>query len=224
MFISNAGIGNVYFIFAITDKEMGSKSMSVFIVPADSKGLSFGRNEDKMGARAMPNGEIILEDVRIPKENLLGKEGAGMKIISKVLNEGRPLLTGSLSVGLAREAYEVALNYAKQRMQFGRPIIRHQAIGFKLADMYTKIETARLMVWKACWLVDNNLSYGKESCMAKYYCSDIAMEVTTEAVQVLGGYGYMKDFPVEKFMRDAKLLQIYEGTNEIQRLILSSQL
>jgi alkylation response protein AidB-like acyl-CoA dehydrogenase len=220
-FITNAGVASLYLLFASTDRSQGPKGLSAFLLPGDTPGLSIGKIEDKMGQRAAQNAEVILEEARIPKENLLGKEGDGFKIIMRSLDEARPIYTGAISVGLARAAYEEALRYSKQRVQFGSPIFAQQAVSFKLADMATLIETARLLVWKACWLVDNNLPFTKEASMAKFFCSDVAMKVTNDAVQILGGYGYMKDFPVEKFMRDAKIMQIFEGTNEIQHMIIA---
>jgi alkylation response protein AidB-like acyl-CoA dehydrogenase len=219
-FITHANYSHLIITLAVTDKTKGTKGMSTLIVPADTPGVSIGKIEDKMGARAAHSVEVIYKDVRIPKENLLGKEGQGFAIALNGIGKVRPLITGSLGVGVARAAFECALKYSKEREQFGKPIFANQAVSFMLADMAIKIETARMLVWKACWELDNNLPYEKSSAMAKIYPSDIAMAVTTDAVQILGGYGYMKDFPVEKYMRDAKVLQIYEGTNQILRVLL----
>ena len=219
-FITHANYSSLIITLAVTDKTKGPKGISSFIVPTNAPGISFGKVEDKMGARAALNAEVIYQDVRIPKENLLGKEGEGFKIAVASLEKGRPLITGALGVGLARAAYEYALKYSKEREQFGKPILANQAITFMLADMAIKIETARMLVWKACWEIDNNFPFSKTSAMSKIYASDIAMEVTVDAVQILGGYGYMKDYPMEKYMRDAKVLQIYEGTNQIMRMLL----
>ena len=223
-FITNAGVAHLYLLFAATDRALGPKGLSAFLITADTPGLHIGKIEDKMGQRAAQNAELVLEDARVPKGNLLGKEGDGFKIIMRSLDEARPIYTGAIAVGLARAAYETALKYCRERVQFGGPVFTQQAVSFKLADMATWIETARLLVWKACWLIDQNLPFTKEASMAKFYCSDAAMKVTTDAVQLLGGYGYMRDFPVEKYMRDAKIMQIFEGTNEIQHLIIARQL
>lgn len=219
-FITHANYSSMIVTLAITDKAKGPKGISAFIVPTNTPGISFGKVEDKMGARAAHNVEVIYDDVHIPKENLLGKEGEGFKIALASLEKGRPLITGALGVGLARGAYEYALKYSKEREQFGKPILANQAITFMLADMAIKIETARMLVWKTCWELDNNLPFAKTSAMSKIYASDIAMEVAIDGVQILGGYGYMKDYPMEKYMRDAKVLQIYEGTNQIMRMLL----
>lgn len=223
-FITNAGVAHLYLLFASTDRSLGPKGLSAFLLTADTPGLHIGKIEDKMGQRAAQNAEVILENARVPRDNLLGKEGDGFKIIMRSLDEARPIYTGAISVGLARAAYEVALKYCKERVQFGGPVFGQQAVSFRLADMATLIETARLLVWRACWLMEQNMPFTKEASMAKFYCSDVAMKVTTDAVHLLGGYGYMKDFPVEKYMRDAKIMQIFEGTNEIQHLIIARQL
>jgi alkylation response protein AidB-like acyl-CoA dehydrogenase len=219
-FITHGNYSSVLLTLAVTDKEKRNKGMSIFIVPAQTPGVSFGKVEDKMGARAASSVEVIYNDVRIPRENLLGKEGQGFPIALTSLEKFRPLSTGVLGVGVARSSYEYALRYSKEREQFGKPVFANQAISFMLADMAIKIETARLLVWKACWELDNNVPFSKTSAMSKVYASDIAMDVTMDAVQILGGYGYMRDYPLEKNMRDAKLLQIYEGTNQIIRVIL----
>lgn len=222
-FISNGGISRTMVVFALTDKSKGSRGMSAFIVPADTAGIQIGKVEDKMGQRASNTTELFFDDVRVPEENLLAKEGMGFLIAMKTLDKARASV-GAAGVGVARAAYEYALEYAKSRQQFNKPIVAFQHIGFKLADMAMEINAARHLVWHAAWLLDNNMRASKESAMAKTFGSDVAMRVTTDAVQILGGYGYMKDYPVEKLMRDAKLLQIYEGTNEIQRLVIASEI
>jgi acyl-CoA dehydrogenase len=221
-FITNAGVADLFTIFASTDKEKKHRGLSCFIVTSDMAGVSAGKEEDKMGQRASNTAEIILEDVRVPKENLLGKEGDGFKIAMQTLDKARPGVAAS-SVGVARAALEYAAEYSKQRIQFGKPIAMNQAIQFMIADMAVKVELARLMVFKSAWLTDNGERNTLPAAIAKLYASDIAMEVTTEAVQIYGGYGYMREYPVEKLMRDAKLLQIYEGTNQIQRMVIARE-
>jgi len=223
-FITNGGVAGVYLGFAYTDKSKGHKGISGFIIPADTPGVLVGKIEDKMGQRASQTSEVVYENVRLPRENLLSNEGDGFAIMMDSLNKGRPCITAAISVGLARAAFDAALNWAKTRIQFGHPIFSNQAISFQLVDMATMIETARLLSLKAAWLIDRGLPHIKESAMAKFYCSDMAMKVTTDALQVLGGYGYMKDFPMEKYMRDAKILQIYEGTNQIQHVVAAGRL
>jgi acyl-CoA dehydrogenase len=222
-FISNAAIASQYVVFALTDPGKGARGMSAFIVPRETPGLSIGKEEDKMGHRASNTAEVIFEDVRVPAKNLLGKEGKGFIIALKTLDRTRAPV-GAAGVGVARTALEYAVEYSKTRIQFGKPIALFQNNAFKIAQMAMEINAARHLVWHAAWLLDKKLPCGKESAMAKAYGSDIAMRVTTEAVQILGGYGYMRDYPMEKLMRDAKLLQIYEGTNEIQRLVISREI
>ncbi len=222
-FISNGGVASLHTVFAITDPERGTRGISAFVVPADTPGLKIGKKEDKMGQRATNTSEVIYEEVRVPARNRLGQEGDGFKIAMMTLDKSRPGV-GAAAVGLARAALEAAIKYAKERVQFQQPIANFQAIQFMLADMAIKIETARLMCWKAAWMSDHGMRNTYESAIAKCYATDIAMEVTTDAVQIFGGYGYMKDYPVEKYMRDAKLMQIYEGTNQIQRVVISRAL
>jgi acyl-CoA dehydrogenase len=222
-FISNGGIAKTFTVFANTKQEKGTRGMSAFIVTSDMPGFSVGKKEEKMGQRATSTTDIILEDVRVPEENLLGKEGLGFLIAMRTLDRARPSV-GAAGVGVARAALEYAIEYAKTREQFGKPIAMFQHIGFKLADMATEINAARLLTWHSAWLLDNDKPASKEAAMAKLYASDVAMRATVDAVQIFGGYGYMKDYPVEKLMRDAKLLQIYEGTNEIQRLVISREI
>ena len=222
-FITNGGVAKLLVVFANTAKEKGARGISAFIVPADTPGIKIGKIEDKMGHRASNTAEIFFEEVKVPEENLLGKEGMGFIIAMKTLDKARPSV-GAAGVGVAKAALQYAIEYAKTRVQFGRPIASFQHIAFKLADMATEINAARHLVWHAAWLIDKGMKASKEAAMAKAYASDVAMKVTVEALQIFGGYGYMKDFPMEKLMRDAKLLQIYEGTNEIQRLVISREI
>ena len=221
-FISNGGIASIYIVFALTNPEKGARGSSAFIVPRETPGLTVGKTEDKMGHRASNTVELFFDDVKVPAKNLLSKEGMGFIIAMNTLDKTRAPV-GAAGVGVARAAMEYAIDYAKTRVQFGRPIALLQHIAFKIAQMATEINAARHLVWHAAWLLNHNQPCGKESAMAKCFGSDVAMRVTTEALQIFGGYGYMKDYPMEKLMRDAKLLQIYEGTNEIQRLIISRE-
>ncbi len=221
-FISNGGIASLYVVFALTDPNKGARGMSAFIVPRDTPGITIGKEEDKMGHRASNTVELYFEDVKVPVENLLSKEGMGFIIAMKTLDKTRAPV-GSAGVGVARTALEYAIEYAKTRQQFGKPIALFQNNAFKIAQMAMEINAARHLVWHAAWLIDEGKPCGKESAMAKTFGSDVAMRVTNEALQIFGGYGYMRDYPMEKLMRDAKLLQIYEGTNEIQRLIISRE-
>jgi alkylation response protein AidB-like acyl-CoA dehydrogenase len=192
-------------------------------VEASTPGVSAGKKEKKMGMRASHTGDVILQDVRVPVENRIGEEGGGFVVAMKAFERTRPLVASS-AVGVARAAYEYALEYARQRFQFGKPILSKQAIRFLLADMVMEIEAARLLTWRAAWLADQALPCNVPASMAKAYAADMAMKVTTDAVQVLGGYGTMRDYPVEKWMRDAKILQIVEGTSQIQRVVISQML
>lgn len=221
-FITNGGVASLYVVFALTDPNKGARGMSAFIVPRDTPGISIGKEEDKMGHRASNTTEVYFEDVRIPAENLLAKEGLGFVIAMKTLDQTRASV-GAAGVGVARAAMEYTIEYTKTRRQFGKPIALMQNTSFEIADMAIKVNAARHLVYHAAWLLDNDLPCGKESAMAKTYGSDAAMEVSLEALQLHGGYGYMKDYPVEKLVRDAKLLQIYEGTNQIQRLVISRE-
>lgn len=223
IFITNGGISDIYIVFASTDPSRKHRGISAFIVESSFPGFKVGKKEDKLGIRSSPTTEIIFEDCLVPKENLLGDEGQGFKIAMMTLDGGRNGIAAQ-AVGIAQGAFDHAVNYAKERVQFGKPIIQNQGISFKLADMATNIEAARLLTYQAAWLESQGLSYGKQSAMAKLFAGDTAMQVTTEAVQVFGGYGYTKDYPVERFMRDAKITQIYEGTQEIQRLVISRML
>lgn len=222
-FITNGGISDFYTIFATIDPEKSYGGITAFVVEGNAPGFSTGKIEHKMGMRASQTTELILEDVRVPAANILRGEGQGFYVAMETLDTSRPGV-GAIGVGLARAAFEEALAYSKQRVQFGKPICRQQSIGFMLADMATKVDYARLLCYRAAWMLDKGIDAIKESSMAKYVGTDIAMEVCTDAVQIHGGYGYMKEYLVEKFFRDAKILQIVEGTNQIQRLVLSAQL
>ncbi|WP_141992319.1 acyl-CoA dehydrogenase [Bacillus sp. B4EP4a] len=220
IFITNGGIADTYVVFALTDPESKQKGTSAFIIEKDFPGFSVGKKEKKLGIRSSPTTEIIFDECRVPKENLLGKEGEGFKIAMMTLDGGRNGIAAQ-AVGIAQGALDAAVGYAKERVQFGKPISAQQGIGFKLADMATGVEASRLLTYQAAWLESVGLPYGKESAMSKLFAGDTAMKVTTEAVQVFGGYGYTKDYPVERYMRDAKITQIYEGTQEIQKLVIS---
>ena len=222
--ITNGGEADIYTVFAMTNKSKGARGASCFIVEKDMEGFSAGKKEDKMGIRGSATRELIFDECKVPKENLVGREGMGFMIAMKTFDKSRPMVAAQ-AVGIAQGAYEEAVKYAKERKQFGKPISSFQAIQFKLADMATQIEAARSLVYNTARTIDSGeKKFSKESAMCKVFASDVAMNVTTEAVQVLGGYGYMKEYPVEKMMRDAKITQIYEGTNEIQRSIIASNL
>ncbi|PFC53894.1 acyl-CoA dehydrogenase AcdA [Bacillus cereus] len=223
IFITNGGIADIYVVFALTDPESKQRGTSAFIVESDTPGFSVGKKESKLGIRSSPTTEIMFEDCRIPVENLLGEEGKGFKVAMQTLDGGRNGIAAQ-AVGIAQGALDASVEYARERHQFGKPIAAQQGIGFKLADMATDVEAARLLTYQAAWLESEGLPYGKESAMSKVFAGDTAMKVTTEAVQVFGGYGYTKDYPVERYMRDAKITQIYEGTQEIQRLVISRML
>jgi len=224
MFITNGGVAQLYTVFATFEPgKRNYRTFCAFAIERDTPGVSVGKKENKMGHRASNTTEVILENVRVPQENLLGREGEGFKIAMMTLDKSRAAIA-ACAVGIARAAFESARDYAKQRITFGQPLVAHQAIQFMLANMAIKIETARLMCWKAAWLADQGLPNNYESSIAKCYATDIGMEVATDAVQILGGYGYSKEYPVEKYMRDAKLMQIYEGANQIQRLVIARNL
>jgi alkylation response protein AidB-like acyl-CoA dehydrogenase len=223
--ITNLGIADFYVVFAVTDREAGhSRGISAFIVEADRPGFSVGKLEHKLGIRGSPTGQPIFDGVRIPEENLIGETGQGFKVAMATLDRSR-LGVASQALGIAQGATDYAAAYARERRQFGQPINSFQAIQFKLADMETQCAAGRELLYQACAKVDRgDPDLGKYSAMAKLFCSDVAMRVTVEAVQVLGGYGYVKEYPVERMMRDAKITQIYEGTNEIQRLVIARSL
>jgi alkylation response protein AidB-like acyl-CoA dehydrogenase len=220
--ITNLGVADFYICFAVTDRE--SRRITAFIVEADRPGFSVGKLEHKLGIRASPTGQPIFEDVRVPLQNVLGEVGRGLRVALATLERTR-LGAAAQAVGIAAGATDYAVGYARERVQFGQPIIDHQAIGFKLADMETRTAAARELLYKACALADRgDPQSAKFSSMAKVFCSDVAMAVTIDAVQVLGGYGYVKEYPLERMLRDAKITQIYEGTNEIQRLVIARTL
>jgi acyl-CoA dehydrogenase len=223
MFITNAGHAAWFTVFASTDKSKGHRGLTAFVVPAEADGVVVDRHLDKMGQRATDTSAVSLQDVRVPVANRLGEEGEGFKIAMKTLDFTRPA-TAIGAVGVARAAFEYAAEYSKERIQFGTPIAMNQGVNFLIADMATKVEAARLLCWQAAWMIDNGIRATLQSSYAKRFAADTCMEVTTDAVQIFGGYGYMKEFPVEKLMRDAKLFQIYEGTSQIQRLVIAREL
>jgi alkylation response protein AidB-like acyl-CoA dehydrogenase len=224
IFITNGGDAEVYVVLARTDKEAKKHhGISAFIVEKGTPGFTFGKKEQKLGIRSSPTMELIFENCEIPAENLLGEEGHGFKIAMKTLDGGR-IGIASQAIGIAQGALDTALEYARERKQFDTPISRFQGVQFQLADMATQIEAARLLVYNAAYKASNGLSYSQASAMAKLMASETAMKVTTQAVQILGGYGYTRDFPVERMMRDAKITEIYEGTSEIQRLVIGTNL
>lgn len=223
MFITNGGLAEIFLVFANTRKTGSIRGLTAFIVPKDTPGFSVGKKENKMGIRPSNTTELVLQDVVIPESYRVGREGEGFRIAMNTLDSARPFV-GAVSVGIAQAALDCAVKYAKERRQFGQPIASFQMVQGMLADMAMKVETARLMVQKACWMRDQGMEFSKEAAMAKCYAADTAMQVTTDAVQVMGGYGYTKEYPVEKMMRDAKIMQIYEGTNQIQRLVIANKL
>lgn len=223
-FITSGGLAQINSIFAITDRSQGTHGISAFIVERDYPGFSVGRIEDKMGIKGSVTAELMFTDCEVPVENLLGHEGEGFKIAMSTLDRTR-IDIGAQALGIAQGALDLAVDYAKQRVQFNKPIADNQGIQFMLADMATKVEASRLLVYNAAEMVDRGeRAFGKYSAMAKMFASDTAMDVTNDAIQILGGYGYMKEYPAERMMRDAKITQIYEGTNQIQRLVISRAL
>ena len=221
IFITNGGEAETYVIITSSDPSKGVRGLAAFIVEKGTPGFEFGKNERKMAYSSLPNRELIFTDCRVPKENLLGREGGGFLVAMRTLGVGRiGMAVGA--VGLARAALEAAVPYSRQRHQFGKPISSFQAIQFMLSDMATELDAARLLTWRAAWLKDQNQPFEKEAAMAKLYASEAAMRITTKAVQIFGGYGYTKDFPVERYMREAKLFEIVEGTSEIQRLVIAN--
>jgi alkylation response protein AidB-like acyl-CoA dehydrogenase len=221
--ITNGGSASTYIVIAQSDASKGHRGINAIIVDRHSEGVSIGPHENKMGMRSSDTHSVMFNDVKVPRENRLGDDGSGFKIAMKTLEGGR-IGIASQALGLASGALELALKYSKERKTFGTEIINHQGIAFKLADMATDIEAARFLCLKAAWLKDNNQPYGNASAMAKLFAAETAMKVTTEAVQIHGGYGYVKEYHVERLMRDAKLTQIYEGTSEIQKIIISRSL
>lgn len=218
--ITNGGSSNVHLVMAQADPKQGSRGICTFIVETSWPGVIIGAKEDKLGIRSSDTHTIMYNDVKVPKENLLGPAGDGFKFAMKTLTGGR-IGIASQALGIASGAYELAINYAKERATFGKPIAQHQAIAFKLADMATEVEAAKLMVLRAAWMKDQGMDFTTAASMAKLYASDVAMKHTVEAVQIHGGYGFVKEYHVERLMRDAKITQIYEGTSEVQRIVIS---
>lgn len=223
IFITNGYYGDVYVVVASTDKSKGSRGTSAFIVEKGTPGFTFGKKEHKLGIRASATYELVFENCRIPKENLLGQEGMGFKVALSTLDGGR-IGIAAQALGIAQGALDQALEYSKIREQFNQSISKFQGIQWMLADMATQVEAARLLVYKAAWCKDNGLPYSKEAAMAKLFASECAMWVTTKAVQIFGGYGYTREYPVERMMRDAKITEIYEGTSEVQRIVIAANL
>ena len=223
IFITNGYHAEIYVIFATTDRSKGTRGISAFIVEKDTPGFTFGKKEHKLGIRASSTYELVFENCRIPAENLLGQEGQGFKMVMMTLDGGR-IGIAAQALGIAQGAYEQALGYSKIREQFGKPISANQGLQWMLADMSTQIEAARLLVYKAAYLKDNKQPFSKEAAMAKLFASETAMAVTTKAVQVFGGYGYTREYPVERMMRDAKITEIYEGTSEVQRVVIAANI
>jgi acyl-CoA dehydrogenase len=223
VFITNGGEADTYIVFAATDPSKGSRGVSAFIVEKDTPGLVIGKDEHKMGLHGSRTVQLTFEDMKVPAENLLGQEGEGFKIAMANLDVGR-IGIAAQALGIAEAAFDYSTAYAKERVQFGKPIAAQQGIGFKLADMATAVEGSKLLVYRAANLRSNNISCGKEASMAKLFASKTAVEVSTEAIQVYGGYGYTKEYPVERLFRDAKVTEIYEGTSEIQRMVIGKNL
>lgn len=223
IFITNAVYAHVYVIFAMTDKSLGNKGISAFIVEKGTPGFSIGKKEKKMGIRGSATTELVFEDCRIPKENLLGQQGKGFAIAMKTLDGGRVGIAAQ-ALGIAQGAMDETIKYTKERKQFGRSISQFQNTQFQMADMDTKVQAARLLVRSAHWKKDNGMPYSVDAAMAKLFAAETAMEVTTKAVQLHGGYGYTREYPVERMMRDAKITEIYEGTSEVQRMVIAGKL
>lgn len=221
-FITNGGLADVFTVFANTRKSGGVRGLTAFMVKKGTPGFTIGKKEDKMGIRASNTTELIFQDCYVPMEDRLGREGQGFRIAMNTLDAARPFV-GAVSVGIAQAAFDACCEYAKVRKQFGQPIASFQMIQAMIADMDMAVDGARLLVQRACWLKDQGKDFSREAAIAKCNASDVAMKVTTDAVQVMGGYGYIKEYPVEKYMRDAKIMQIYEGTNQIQRLVIANK-
>jgi butyryl-CoA dehydrogenase len=220
IFITNGGVAETFIIFAMTDKSKGTKGISAFIVEKAFEGFSIGKKEDKLGIRASSTTELVMSNCRVPKENLIGQEGKGFGIAMKTLDGGR-IGIAAQALGIAEGAFEEAVNYMKERKQFGRPLAAFQGLQWMIAEMDTKIEAARHLVYKAAFLKDAKLPYSVDAARAKLYAAEVAMDVTTKVVQIFGGYGYTKEYPVERMMRDAKITEIYEGTSEVQKMVIS---
>ena len=223
IFITNGGVADTFIVFAMTDKSKGTKGISAFIVEKGFPGFSIGKKEEKLGIRASSTTELIFENCVVPKENLIGREGKGFGIAMKTLDGGR-IGIAAQALGIAEGALDEAIKYMKERKQFGRPIAAFQGLQWMVAEMSTKIEAARFLVYKAAWLKDNKQPYSIDAARAKLYAAEVAMDVTTKAVQLFGGYGYTKEYPVERMMRDAKITEIYEGTSEVQKMVISGSL
>lgn len=223
IFITNGGVADTFIVFAMTDKSKGTKGISAFIVEKGFLGFSIGKKEDKLGIRASSTTELIFENCVVPKENLIGREGKGFGIAMKTLDGGR-IGIAAQALGIAEGALDEAIKYMKERKQFGRPIAAFQGLQWMVAEMSTKIEAARFLVYKAAWLKENKQPYSIDAARAKLYAAELAMDVTTKAVQLFGGYGYTKEYPVERMMRDAKITEIYEGTSEVQKMVISGSL
>ncbi|MCX7951614.1 MAG: acyl-CoA dehydrogenase [Clostridiales bacterium] len=223
VFITNGGYADIFIVFAMTDRSKGTKGISAFIVEKGFEGFSLGKIEDKMGIRASSTAELIFKDCKVPKENLLGKEGIGFKIAMSTLDGGR-IGIAAQALGIAEGALNEAVKYMKERKQFGKPIATFQGLQFYIADMATRVEAAKNLVYKAAWKKQTGQNYSLDAAMAKLYASETAMYVTTKAVQIFGGYGFTKDYPVERMMRDAKITEIYEGTSEVQKMVISANI
>ena len=223
LFITNGKEAGVAVILARTEPDPSHRGISAFIVPTDARGFSLGKEEEKLGIHGSSTMELIFEDCEIPKENLLGERGKGFSIAMFTLDGGR-IGIAAQAIGIARAAYEASVAFAKERVQFGQPIARFQAIQWMVADMATEIEAGRLLVWRSAWLKKEGLAYSQESAMAKLYCAEVAQRVVVDAVQVHGGYGYVRDYPVERYYRDAKITSIYEGTSEVQRIVIANNI
>ncbi len=223
IFITNSGYAHIYIIIGMTDRSKGLKGISAFILEADTPGFSVGKKEKKMGIRGSATCELIMEDCRLPKENLLGQEGKGFKIAMMTLDGGR-IGIAAQALGLAQGALDETVSYVKERKQFGKAIAKFQNTQFQLADMYAKVEAARLLVYKAAWKKTNHIPYSVDAATAKLFAAETAMEVTTKAVQLHGGYGYTREYPLERMMRDAKITEIYEGTSEVQRMVIAGSI
>jgi acyl-CoA dehydrogenase len=223
MWITNGGVADWYFVLAYTDPSLRHRGMSAFIVPRDTEGVVVGRKENNMGQRASDTRAVAFQDIRVPIENRLGEEGDGFRAAMTAFDHSRPVVAAA-AVGLAQSAYDHAVAYAKERKTFGVPIYKHQAIGFLIADMACAIEAARLLVWRSAWTIDQGRRNTREAAFAKLFAADTAVRVATDAVQVFGGNGFSKEYPVEKLYRDAKIYQIYEGTSQIQRLIITKEI
>jgi len=220
-FISNAGVAEVYIVLALTEPEKKTRGITAFIITSDMPGFSIGKIEDKMGVRGLQNGELVFNDVRVPKENILGKYNEGFKIALIAIDYSRILVVGAQSLGIAEGAFEHAVKYSKERIQFGSPISKQQGLQWYLAEMATRIEATKWMTYHAAQMIQNGERFTREAAMVKYYSSETARFVTERALQIHGGYGYMKDYPLERMYRDAKITEIYEGTNEIQKIVIS---